>query len=106
MTGSHHRLNGQEFEQTPGDSEGQGGLVCWGPWAPKELDRTQQLNSNTIQFLHKNPPGSKEPTYQAGDMCWEDPLEKEMATHSSMIAWEIPWTEEPSGPQSMRSQRV
>ena len=40
MVGSHHRLNGQEFEQTPGDSEGQGGLVCWGPWAPKELDRT------------------------------------------------------------------
>ena len=39
-------------------------------------------------------------------MCWEDPLEKEMATHSSMIAWEIPWTEEPGGLQSMRSQRV
>ena len=33
----------------------------------------------------------------------EDPLEKEMATHSSMLAWEIPWTEEPGGLQSMRS---
>ena len=33
----------------------------------------------------------------------EDPLEKEMATHSSILVWEIPWTEEPGGPQSMGS---
>ena len=37
---------------------------------------------------------------------WEDPLEKEMATHSSTRAWRIPWTEEPVGLQSMGSQRV
>ena len=37
---------------------------------------------------------------------WEDPLEKEMAIHSSTIAWKIPWTEEPGGLQSMGSQRV
>ena len=36
----------------------------------------------------------------------EDPLEKAMATHSSILAWKIPWTEEPGGLQSMRSQRV
>ena len=36
----------------------------------------------------------------------EDPLEKEMATHSSILAWRIPWTEEPGGLQSMGSQRV
>ena len=36
----------------------------------------------------------------------EDPLEKEMATHSSILAWEIPWTEESVGLQSMGSQRV
>ena len=36
----------------------------------------------------------------------EDPLEKEMATHSSILAWRIPWTEEPGGLQTMRSQRV
>ena len=36
----------------------------------------------------------------------EDPLEKEMATHSSVCAWKIPWTEEPGRPQSMGSQRV
>ena len=37
---------------------------------------------------------------------WEDPLEKEMATHSSILAWRIPWTEKPGGLQSMGSQRV
>ena len=36
----------------------------------------------------------------------EAPLEKEMATHSSSLAWEIPWTEEPGGLQSMESQKV
>ena len=35
----------------------------------------------------------------------EDPLEKEIATHSSILAWRIPWTEEPAGPQSLGSQR-
>ena len=37
---------------------------------------------------------------------WEDPLEKEMTTHSSILAWRIPWTEEPGGLQSRGSQRV
>ena len=37
---------------------------------------------------------------------WEDPLEKRMATHSSVLVWRIPWTEEPGGLQSMGSQRV
>ena len=39
-------------------------------------------------------------------LSWEDPLEKEMATHSSILAWRIPWTEEPCGLQSTGSQRV
>ena len=37
---------------------------------------------------------------------WEDPLEKKMATHSSILAWKTPWTEEPGGLQSMGSQRM
>ena len=37
---------------------------------------------------------------------WEDPLEEDMATHSSIIAWGIPWTEEPDRQQSMGSQRI
>ena len=41
-----------------------------------------------------------------GDMGWEDPLEKETATCSNILAWETPWTEEPGGLQSIGSQRV
>ena len=41
-----------------------------------------------------------------GSLDQEDPLEKGMATHSSILAWETPWTEEPSGLQSIESQRV
>ena len=37
---------------------------------------------------------------------WDEPLEKEMATHSSTVAWKVPWTEEPGMLQSMRLQRV
>ena len=44
MVGWHHRLNGHEFEQTPGYSERQGSLVCCSPWGLKELDTTERLN--------------------------------------------------------------
>jgi len=44
--GRHHRLNGYEFEQTPGDGEGQRSLACSSPWGCKESDMTEQLNSN------------------------------------------------------------
>ena len=43
---------------------------------------------------------------QVPSLGWEDPLEKEMETHSSILAWEMPWTEETGGIQSMGSQRV
>ena len=43
---------------------------------------------------------------QVRSLGWDDPLEKEMATHSSILAWRIPWTEEPGRLQSMGSQRV
>ena len=46
MVGWHHRLNGHEFEQTPGDGEGQGSLACCSPWGHKESDTTKQLNNN------------------------------------------------------------
>ena len=44
MVGWYHGLNRHEFEQTPGDGEGQGSLVCCGPWGRKESDMTEQLN--------------------------------------------------------------
>ena len=46
MVGWHHRLNGREFEQAPGDGEGQESLVCCSPWSAKESDMTEQLNNN------------------------------------------------------------
>ena len=57
---------------------------------------------------------SKESACNAGDLQemrvrslgWEDPLEREMATHSGILAWRIPWTGEPGGLQSTGSQRV
>ena len=60
------------------------------------------------QPLRGFPSGSdgKESASSVGDLGWEDPLEKGMATHSSILAWRIPWTEEPGGLQSVGSQRV
>ena len=46
MVGWHHQLNGHEFEQALGDSEGHGSLACCSPWASKEMDTTGQLNNN------------------------------------------------------------
>ena len=52
----------------------------------------------------KNPPAMQETWVRS--LGQEDPLEKEMAIHSSTLAWKIPWMEEPGGLQSMGSQRV
>ena len=52
----------------------------------------------------KNLPGMQET--QVRSLGWEDPMEKEMATHSSTLAWKIPWMEEPGRLQSMGLQRV
>ena len=52
----------------------------------------------------KNPPAKQQRQIQS--LGWEDLLEKEMATHSSIITWEIPCTEDPGRLQSMGSQRV
>ena len=52
----------------------------------------------------KNLPAVQETLVQS--LGGEDPLEKRMATHSSILAWEIPWIEEPGGLQSMGSQRI
>ena len=57
MVGWHHRLNGHDFEQAPGDGAGQGSLACCSPWGRKELDMTEQLNittkqGNTLQPFH------------------------------------------------------
>ena len=55
----------------------------------------------------RNPPAVQETQETwVPTLGWEDPLDEGMATHSSILAWRIPWTEEPISPQSMGSQRV
>ena len=49
MVGWYHRLNGHEFEQAPGDGEGQGSLECCSPWGCKESDTSEQLNNNNLR---------------------------------------------------------
>ena len=48
MVGWHHRLDGHEFEQVPGEGEGQGSLACCSPLGCKESDMTSQLNNNNV----------------------------------------------------------
>ena len=84
MVGWHHRLDGHEFGWTLGVGDGQGGLACCNSWGRKESDTTERLHF-PFQF---------------------HALEKEMATHFSILAWRIPGTEEPGGLPSMGSHRI
>ena len=65
MVGWHHRLNGHEFEQPPGVSDGQGKLVCCSPWCHKESDMAEQL---TLE----SPLDCKQiqPVHSKGDQSW------------------------------------
>ena len=99
MIRQHHRLNGHEFEQTLGDSEGQGSLACYSPQGHKELDMTELRTAQMV----KNLPAMLQTWVQS--LGWEDLLEKGMATHSSILAWRTSWTEEPGKLQSMGSQK-
>ena len=73
-------------------------------------ENAPELNVEMIEQLYecaqrlKRLPGKRETRVRS--LGQEDPLEKEMGTHSSTLAWRIPWTEEPGGLQSMGSQRV
>ena len=62
------------------------------------------IKASLVAQLVKNSPAMQETWVRSLD--WEDPPEKGMATHSSILAWRIPWTEEPGSLQSMGSQRV
>ena len=52
MVGWHHRLDGHEFKQAPGDGDGQESLACCSPWGRKELDTTEQLNNDDLLSNH------------------------------------------------------
>ena len=72
----------------------------------KELDHgpTIYIQASQVPLAVKNPPAIRETWVRF--LSWEDPLEKGTATHSSILARRIPWTEEPGELQSMGSQRV
>ena len=91
--GWHHWLGGREFEWTLEVGDGQGGLACCDSWGRRvghdwatELNWTEET--------------------QVWSLGQEDPLEEGMATHPSILAWRIPWTEEPGGLESTGSERV
>ena len=113
---------------SPGESHGWRSLVGCSPRGRKESDTTERRhfhfhlyaylevnalspswNSIWILASQDSPGGSGVktlPTVQVWSLGGEDPLEKGMATHSRILAWRIPWTEEPGGPRSLGSQRV
>ena len=91
------------------------GLVGCRPWGRTESDTTeatqqqqQQAYNNACASLVaqkvRNPSAMQGTWVQS--LGWEDPLEKGMATHSSILVWRIPWIEQPGGLQSMRLHRV
>ena len=63
------------------------------------MDSAIHIRAFLVAQLVKNPPAMRET--RARSLGWEDPLEKGLATHSSILAWRIPRTEEPGGLQSM-----
>ena len=86
-------------------------ILAWRiPWTEEPVKNACLGKNSKLTFARaslvaqmvKNPPAMQET--QVWSLGWEDPLEKEMATHSSILAWRIPWTEEPGGLQSMGSQ--
>ena len=95
-------LAGKEPTCNAGDS---GSIPGLGRSAGKGIGYPLQYSwTSWVAQREKNPPAMRETWVQSLD--WEDPLEKGMATHSSILAWRIPWTEEPGELQSMGSQRV
>ena len=74
MVGWHHRLNGHDLGQTPGDSGGQGSLACCSPWGRKESDTTKQLNINNKAetLLPQASGGAKKETSYSFQRIWEE----------------------------------
>ena len=78
--------------------------LCFRPTSGQTTMCEESPQASLVAQMVKNLPAMKETRVQS--LGWEDPLEKGMATHSSILAWRIPRTEEPGGLQSMGSQRV
>ena len=89
-----------KFDQALGVGDGQGSLACCSPWGLRVKTRVSDWTdacheASLMAQMVKNLPAMQET--QIWSLGGEDTLEKEMATHSSILAWRIPWTEEPGG---------
>ena len=115
MVGWHHWLNGHEFEQCPALGEtSEGPRSCEKQIiAPLCVGEGREVNlfifcwrieTSLVAQMVKNLPAMQETQVQSLD--WKDPLVKRMATHSSILAFRIPWAEGPGRLQSLGSQRV
>ena len=97
MVGWHHRLNGYEFEQAPGDGEGQGSLECCSPWGHKESDMTEQQNNNNTgsqrtdpeaEALIFQPPDAKSQFMRKDPDAGKDGRQEEKGTtEHEMVRW-------------------
>ena len=71
------------------------------------IESMKKIQASQLAQGVKNPPAMQETQeMRVRSVSWKDPLEEGVETHSSDLAWEIPWTEEPGGLRSMGSQRV
>ena len=85
--------------------DGWGVSVSWLLWYEvSKIVKFKEARASLMAQMVKNPPVMHET--QVWALSWEDPLEKRMVTHLSILAWRIPWTEQHGGLQSMGSQRV
>ena len=81
------------------------GLFDQNPFCPCSFLSNFPSTDPQVALVVKNPPTDMQET-GVGSLVWEDPLEEEMTTHSSILAWRTPWTEEPGGLLSIGSQRL
>ena len=100
--GFHRSSAGKESSRNAGDPS----LISGSGWCPGERIGypLQHSWASLVAQLVKNLPARRETWVWSLD--WQDPLKNGMVTHSSVLAWRIPWTEEPSRLQSMGSQTV
>ena len=94
--------NSNSVDRTPSSL-----ISGWGTKSPQAVCRNQKFwASQLAQWQRIRLTMQETQEMQVRSLGWEDLLEKEMATHSSILAWEMPWTEEPGGLWSIGSQRV
>ena len=86
MVGCHHQFNGHEFEQAPGDGEGQGSLACGSPWGRKELDTTEQQQRHFVIFQCHTGLYQDEPTNEDKKMGGELGMVTLLRTTETMMS--------------------